>query len=232
MLRFVGALGVVLAVLAMVGCGGGNGNAPGEVTSADVAPTGGLLPTGLLLPLAVDYYWRYKEFSFMGGGLPAAQAETPGVENRAATVYVSKLRVVKQLRLDGVLWWQANRTWVGQTWFSREYYRHNANGLLRKWDASMSAFYGIKTPLAIDNTWPNDIEYATMRIVALHASVVVPYGTVSDCLVVEQISKSDPTVKSKLYYRSGLGIVREIYFSGGNVTSRVDLWQTNVPLPD
>lgn len=217
---------ILAGLLFLAGCGGEQASAPLAVAPAE-APTSAAQPTADLLPLAVGNWWRYREYAFTGQGVAASQAEAPGVEARAVSTGVSRLRIVKWLRLDGVVWWQGNRTWVGQTYVSQELFRHNANGLLRMWGMPPK-FYALQTPLAVGHTWQNEADGATMRIAALRGQVTVPYGTLTGCVVVDQVSNSDPTFRSRYYYKSGLGLVREIFFNGDTVVSRVDLWQTNV----
>jgi hypothetical protein len=55
------------------------------------------------------------------------------------------------------------------------------------------------------------------RVIDLHATVTVPYGTFHECLKTEEFTALEPGVLENKFYCPGIGIVKERDVRGGTV---------------
>jgi hypothetical protein len=215
-------MGMALLVSGCSG-GGGGGNEP-ETTP--------------YLPLAINNVWRYT-FTDYSTTTAVGTAQVHALHGRARGLVVRPASVgTRQLtaedlvwingieQIGGVDWFEAVSQYVGEDPQAPIYVRHNAQGLIRRIDATDPGYYLLRPPLAMGNSWTDPFdERVRLTITGINQTASVPEGVFGDCVIVEDVFTvvGDPVDIITSWYAYGVGMVRQEHHVGATLVDTLEL---------
>jgi len=214
--------GLTVALVAG-GCGGG-----GEI-EPETAP---------YLPLAINNVWQYTYTDYTATlGVSTARVRRLGARPRGLFLRPASVGTAQTTAQDTV-WINGTESIGGQDWFvaisqyvgsvtqETTYVRHNAQGLMRRFDASDPGYYLLRPPLTTGNTWgdPFDARYQT-TITGTDQTISVPDGVFNGCVVVDEVrtEAGQPVDTVTSWYAYGVGMVKQEHHVGNDLTETLEL---------
>lgn len=227
MTRAVTAMASVLALIAIIGCGGGGG----EV----------VLPAQRYLPLEEGNWWRYQvtdytvEQAGAGAGmrvrlplLNRVVVYAPGVTSAQGQpgIGLSTTSITGTRTIGGNLWYEATTTLHDSGIDpSIQYFRHDTQGLQSRASAAETAYYRIYAPITPGTTWnPPFGTNDESSIVSVAAETQVEAGTFTGCLLVSEAwDEGDGRVRILSWFAPEVGMVRSEDYLDDTLTGKSEM---------
>lgn len=205
--------------------GGCAGNGPTNVGSPDGEVSTAAAPSFVLWPLSLGNTWRYRVTTYSG---PAAASSDGAGEIAPASASTSThaLKATGKQTIGGASWFVLTETTVGTPGSQQHYSRHVDAGLCWKNTLVTGAYFLVHTPIAVGTSWNNPGPgggTVTWSIVSLTATVTVPAGTFTNCVLVTDTNSATPGITTRRWYASGVGLVRVTVTDGGVLQSKQEL---------
>lgn len=218
----------LLAGLTVALVAGGCGSGGGEI-EPETAP---------YLPLAINNVWQYTYTDYTATvGVSTARVHPLGARSRGLLLRPASVGTAQTTAQD-IVWINGTESIGGQDWFvaiaqyvgsvtqQTTYVRHNAQGLIRRADASDPGYYLLRPPLTVGNTWtdPLDARYR-LTITGTNQTISVPDGVFNGCVVVDDVYTETgyPVDTITSWYAYGVGMVKQEHHVGNDLTKTLDL---------
>lgn len=226
MIRTIAVIAATLALIPVIGCGGG-----GEEE---------VLPALRYLPLEQGNWWRYEitDYTVNGAGaggvrlrLPLLNRVVVRVPRVAAAqgdpgVGLSTTSITGTRTIAGSQWYEATTTLHDSgVEPSIQYFRHDANGLQSRASATETAYYRIYAPITPGTTWNPDFDANDeSTILSVSAEASVEAGVFTECvLVAEAWDEEEGRVRIVSWFAPDVGMVRSEDYLDGTLTGKAEM---------